>query len=252
MKAAAPKPTATKYGWIIAAACLAVLGLSPVARAQLGDVGIASGAAGMMNNNPIAQGAQQTQAAAALAAGQPAAAVAPGTPPAAAAPAGAPAAAAPAGAPVAAAAPATAAAAMSVPAPEAPAVTDLKSPFVQSLFFSPQDIIAIKKASETRGPIDTTGGVQTQTPVIPMNRYIAVSGISYKSPDNWVVWINGRKVVKGGEGVLKELVEIKPQKDYVDLLWFDIGLNGTIKIKMRPNQTYYIVPGLLLPGVAHE
>jgi hypothetical protein len=141
---------------------------------------------------------------------------------------------------------------VAIPAPAEPAVSDLHAPFVQSLFFSPQDIIAIKKASETPKGVAITPDGQVQTPVIPMNRFIAVSGLSYKSPDNWVVWINGRKIVKGGEGALKELVEIKPQKDYVDLLWFDIGLNGTIKIKMRPNQTYYIVPGLLLPGVAQQ
>jgi hypothetical protein len=233
------KMTITKSGWAITAACFAVLALAPVARAQLGDVGMAMGAGAALGTAPLAAGAQATQQAVAAVTGQPAAAPAPAA-------AGAPAATAPATATAAAPAPAPVVA----PPPAEPPVSDLHSPFVKSLFFSPQDIIAIKKASELppNAKIDETGNVQT--PVIPMNRFIAVSGISYKSPDNWVVWINGRKVVKGGEGVLKELVKVNVQKDFVDLLWFDIGLNGTIKIKMRPNQTYYIVPGLLLPGVA--
>lgn len=231
----------TKNSWAVIAACFTALALAPIARAQMGDVGMAMGAGAALATTPLGQATQQTQAAAALAAGQPAPAPAP------AAATGAPAAASPATAPAAASAPAA------IPAPAEPPETDLHAPFRQSLFFSPQDIIAIKKASETPKNVvidPNTGNVQT--PVIPMNRFIAVSGISYKGPDNWVVWINGRKVVKGGEGVLKELVEIKPQKDYVDMLWFDIGLNGTIKIRMRPNQTYYIVPGLLLPGVAQQ
>ncbi len=90
-----------------------------------------------------------------------------------------------------------------------------------------------------------------ETPVIPMNRFITVSGITYKSRDNWVVWINGQKVVPGYIP-LKELVELGVAKDYVRIKWFDIGLNGVINLTMRPNQTYYIVPGLLLPGVAQQ
>jgi len=131
---------------------------------------------------------------------------------------------------------------ISVPAPEAPKVA-IDEPFAQSLFLTPEDLVAIERA--LKGVVSAGSG-SSGTQEIPQVRKIVLSGVSYKSPNDWVVWINGQKIVPGL--MLKEIVDIKVERDLVHLKWFDIGLNGVLNITLRPHDTYDIVTGVLLPG----
>lgn len=122
---------------------------------------------------------------------------------------------------------------------------DVKKPFVRSLFFTAQELADIKKA--TKGIVNAGNnlGAPTEKP-IPQVRTITLTGVLYKSPDDWLIWLNGHKL--NPRTLLQEIVDIEVYKDSsVRLHWFDIGLNGIIDITMRPHEKYDIVTGLLLP-----
>jgi hypothetical protein len=249
-----------------AALLIAALFCTGPARAQdLGSTAMGMSAAGELESNPMRGGQQQINRASAIA-GQ----TAPAAQPAAPAPAATPAAvstvnavnamAAPA-APNGQAAPGTPAAAAGAPAQgvgaktaapaPAEAAVDIHTSFKQSFFFTAEDIIAIHKAMEaqaitTAGPDGKAGPAAPQ--VIPPVRRIALAGVVYKAADDWLIWINGQKVTPTVS--MKEIVDIQVESDSkVHLKWFDIGLNGVIDITMKPNETYDIVTGVLLPGV---
>lgn len=135
--------------------------------------------------------------------------------------------------------------ALAVPSPEAPKVA-IDEPFKQSLFMSPEDLVAIERALKGVVTSGSGAGGSAAQQEIPQVRKITLSGVSYKAPNQWVVWINGQKIVPGL--LLKEIVDIKVERDLVHLKWFDIGLNGVINITLRPHDTYDIVTGVLLPG----
>ncbi|MDD9901656.1 MAG: hypothetical protein OXT65_11805 [Alphaproteobacteria bacterium] len=117
--------------------------------------------------------------------------------------------------------------------------------FSQSLLFTPAEIALIQRALT-----GTVGGTEilndTTGEAIPTRRIIKVAGVVYRSDADWIVWINGHKIMPGK--LLPQIVDIRVQKDMVDLKWFDRGINGVIDISLRPHQTYDIVTGVLLPG----
>lgn len=130
-------------------------------------------------------------------------------------------------------------------APPPEAKEDVKKPFVRSLFFTGQELADIKKA--TKGIVNAGNnlGAPTEKP-IPQVRIIKLTGVLYKSPDDWLIWLNGHKL--NPKTLLQEIVDIEVFQDSsVRLHWFDIGLNGIIDITMRPHEQYDIVTGLLLP-----
>ena len=132
-----------------------------------------------------------------------------------------------------------------VPPPEA-AIGGLDDPFRQSFFFSPVDLIGIERAVKGSYAANGPGGPGSQGEKIPMVRKITLSGVAFKNPKQWVVWINGQKISPGY--LLKEIVDIQVEQDAVHLKWFDIGLNGVLNITLHPHETYDIVAGVLLPG----
>jgi hypothetical protein len=226
------------------------LSATPVLAQGLADMATSATAIGTMSSGQQG-GAQQMKRAAdivntANAAGTPAAA--PASPASLASPA-------PAGAPAAAAAPGAAAAPNAAPAATAAAIAnaplpppvDIHGPFKASFFFSPLDLIGIDKAIEGQQKVAEAAIQNQPTSVIPEVRKIKVGGISYLAPDNWVVWLNGQKVTP--RFGMKEIVNIKVEKNQVDLDWFDIGANKVLKIRLRPHQVYDIVTGVLLPGI---
>ncbi len=83
-------------------------------------------------------------------------------------------------------------------------------------------------------------------PPIPTKRTITLSGVLLRKPGDWVVWLNGHKLVPGQ--LLPEIVGMSVERDRVHLKWFDIGLGKVISLTLRPNQTYDVTSGLLLSG----
>lgn len=128
------------------------------------------------------------------------------------------------------------------PAP-VPAATVVGQPlFKQSLFFSPMEMLSIQRVLQ-----NTPGGaLPNGQQAIPTRRTISLSGVIFRKPDDWIVWLNGKKMTPGD--VLPEVVDIKVEDNIVHLKWFDIGLNDIISISLKPHQTYDITTGILLPG----
>lgn len=129
-------------------------------------------------------------------------------------------------------------------APPPESKDDVHKPFHRSLFFAGDELVQIQQAlkgiiSPINGPIDSIGKP------IPQVRTITLTGVLYKGPDDWLIWLNGQKL--NPHVLLKEIVDIKVERDLVHLSWFDIGLNGVINVDMRPHQKYDIVTGLMLP-----
>jgi hypothetical protein len=122
-----------------------------------------------------------------------------------------------------------------------------KSPFRDSLFFTPAEIVGIDRALKglTVGNAVLSGDGAAAKP-IPVKRTITLSGVYFKDDKNWIIWMNGQKLTPGR--LLPEIQDIKVSDDEVHLKWFDIGLNAVITITLHPHQTYDIVTGLLLPG----
>jgi hypothetical protein len=121
---------------------------------------------------------------------------------------------------------------------------ELNAPFSGSFFLTPAEIAAIKTAMAGSGMMG--GDISVAAPV-PQHRVISVSGLLYRSPKDWIVWMNGQKVTP--ENLLPEIVDIKiDSSSHMKLKWYDIGLDKVIAITLRPHQTYDIVTGVLLPG----
>ncbi|MCE9508670.1 MAG: hypothetical protein K8R48_10235 [Alphaproteobacteria bacterium] len=122
---------------------------------------------------------------------------------------------------------------------------EMKAPFHGSFFLTPAEIAAIKMALAGSG--SAMGGDISAVIPVPPHRVISVSGLLYRSPKDWIVWMNGQKVTP--ENLLPEIVDIKiDSSSHMKLKWYDIGLDKVIAITLRPHQTYDIVTGVLLPG----
>ncbi len=133
------------------------------------------------------------------------------------------------------------AAATAAPAAE----PDINKIFRGSFFFSPLEIADIEQALE--GHVRKSTGTDTTDAPIPQHRVIQLSGVYYRSPGDWVVWMNGQKVTPAN--LLPQIVSIHVSpSSRVHLQWYDIGLNQVLALTLRPNQTYDITSGVLLPG----
>lgn len=132
----------------------------------------------------------------------------------------------------------------SAPPPESK--DDVQKPFTRSLFYTNSELVQFQKVLNGQQVIfDPIGGPSTGE-IIPQVRTITLTGVLYKNPDDWLIWLNGQKL--NPHNLFKEIVDIQVFKDSrVRLKWYDIGLDGVIDVTMRPHQKYDIVTGLLLP-----
>ncbi len=122
--------------------------------------------------------------------------------------------------------------------------SEINKIFRGSFFFSPLEIAEIEQA--LKGNVLKKAVEESKTP-IPKRRIIRLSGVYYRAPGDWVVWMNGQKVTPAN--LLPEIVSIHVSpSSRVHLQWYDIGLNEVIALTLRPNQTYDITSGVLLPG----
>lgn len=128
------------------------------------------------------------------------------------------------------------------PAPESK--VDKNMPFTRSFFFSQSDMMDIDRALHHINVSDSALGPATGEK-IPQVRTISLEGIYYKSPTNWMVWLNQHKITPWI--TLKEIKEIVVEPTVVHLKWFDIGANAVLKLDMHPNEIYDIVTGVSLP-----
>jgi DNA-binding transcriptional regulator YdaS (Cro superfamily) len=141
-------------------------------------------------------------------------------------------------APVAAGAPGTVAVNAAMPAGLSP--EEMKQTFTGSFFLTPLEISAIEQALQGRvvsGKLDRRSAVARQ---------IRVAGVFYRSPSDWIVWMNNHKITPKDR--LPEIIDINVKRSSnVSLKWYDATSNRILLITMRPHQTYDIPTGILLP-----
>lgn len=123
---------------------------------------------------------------------------------------------------------------------------DVPAAFTRSLLFSPIEVTMLERAIAGTVTGEKMLEVGKTAVDIPQRRTIVLSGIVFRSQQDWTIWLNGHKVTP--EKLLPEIVDIHVENGKVDLRWFDIGINGIISLTLRPHQTYDVVTGVLLPG----
>ena len=135
-------------------------------------------------------------------------------------------------------APGAAAATAAVPTGLSP--EEIKQPFTASFFLTPLEVSAIEQALQGRvvsGKLDSRAAVAHQ---------IRVAGVFYRSPSDWIVWMNNHKITPKDR--LPEIIDISVKRSSnVSLKWYDATSNKILLITMRPHQTYDIATGILLP-----
>lgn len=77
-------------------------------------------------------------------------------------------------------------------------------------------------------------------------RDLRLSGMVYKAPDDWVVWINGIRITPGDKP--KEIKHLSVYQDYVEMKWFDAMTNTIYPIRIKPAQRFNIDARSFLPG----
>lgn len=111
-----------------------------------------------------------------------------------------------------------------------------------------------KKLFRTRRPTESEiaaaadGRVAEQKP--RGIREIGLNGILYKGKDNWVVWLNGKRLAP--DAIPKEIMDIKVHSTYIDLKWFDAYTNLIYPIRIRPHQRFNLDSRIFLPGITAD
>lgn len=111
-----------------------------------------------------------------------------------------------------------------------------------------------KKLFRTRRPTESeiaaaaTGGAVEQKP--RGIREIGLNGILYKGKDNWVVWLNGKRLAP--DAIPKEIIDIKVYSTYIDLKWFDAYTNLIYPVRIRPHQRFNLDSRIFLPGITAD
>ncbi len=79
---------------------------------------------------------------------------------------------------------------------------------------------------------------------VPVKETIEVSGILYRGPGDWIVWLNGQKLTP--EKLLPQITEISVDNaEIVRLRWYDANRKKIIPVTMRPRQVYDVETGIL-------
>jgi len=122
---------------------------------------------------------------------------------------------------------------------------ELLAPFSGTFFLTPLEIVSIQQAMA--GRVTSAKTLAKASPQVQVNQIIRISGVVYRAPDDWIVWINGQKVTPGH--LLPEMIDINVRdSSAVALKWFDINRGRVIAITLRPQQVYDLTTGILLPG----
>lgn len=122
-------------------------------------------------------------------------------------------------------------------------------PFTGSLLFTPLELSSIKTALEGYVPYAEEGAEEVDEAMALARlqpRLVRLSGIIYRAPNDWIVWINGQRLSPGK--LIPEVAEIQVKRDHVIVKWYDAPTREVISIRLRPHQTYDILTGVLLPG----
>jgi hypothetical protein len=118
-----------------------------------------------------------------------------------------------------------------------------------TLMFNLEDLMDIRSASllDQQNGYDPTRILRASLGQFThrLSYDLYVSSIVYRSPADWMVWINGKAYTRGDKTVLFQINRVTPQ--FVELIipW---GAVGEQKIQLAPNQTFIAGTGLIAEG----
>jgi hypothetical protein len=94
---------------------------------------------------------------------------------------------------------------------------------------------------EDQDLLDANSNVRPMAP-----REVSLGGVLYVSSDDWVVWINSEKITP--KNIPSSIIDIRVNKDFVKLKWYDIQTNQIFPIKLRSHQRFNLDSRIFLPG----
>lgn len=124
---------------------------------------------------------------------------------------------------------------------------------VPSLFFTYWQHQAITDAKNSRGVVRPPSqaeldamakGEDFEPDIGP--REIYLSGIVYKNAEDWVIWLNGKRITPGA--VPKEVMDLSVFDKYIELKWLDDYKNSIYPIRLQPHQRFNLDTRIFLMG----
>lgn len=140
-------------------------------------------------------------------------------------------------------------------------IPDQESSEIQSILFTLWEFEAIEDARRaardgqgfTRTPAEweleedlETGPEDYREKPPPEERYIRLSGILFHGPDDWIIWLNDKRVTPTALPV--EVTDLKVYEEYVEFKWYDDYSKNIYPIRLRPHQRFNIDTRIFLPG----
>ena len=80
----------------------------------------------------------------------------------------------------------------------------------------------------------------------PEKRYVYLGGIVYNDEDDWIIWLNGKRVIP--DAVPEEVLDLRVYKDYIEVKWLDEYTNSVFPLRLRAHQRFNLDMMIFLPG----
>lgn len=126
----------------------------------------------------------------------------------------------------------------------APATAERKAA-EDSLLFSREVQELLEAARRARGAASAVPAAAGAPPARPEPGALHLSAIVYQGPNDWQIWLNGRRFDPGAGAGPIEIRGVQP--DLVRLRWRG-GTGRAAEITLRPNQTYIVGSGEIVEG----
>ncbi len=124
---------------------------------------------------------------------------------------------------------------------------------IPSLFFTYWQHRAIIDAKRSRGVVRPPTQAELDALesgedfiVDPGPRDIILSGIVYTTKNDWVIWLNGKRIMP--DAVPKEVLDLRVFKDYIEIKWLDDYTNQIFPLRLRAHQRFNMDNRIFLPG----
>ncbi len=124
---------------------------------------------------------------------------------------------------------------------------------IPSLLFTYWQHKSIKDAEKNRGAVRPPTQAELdalergdEVKKDPGPREVALGGIVFTAKDDWVIWLNGKRVMP--DAIPKEVMDLHVFKDYIELKWIDEYTNQIFPIRLRTHQRFNMDNKIFLPG----
>jgi hypothetical protein len=116
------------------------------------------------------------------------------------------------------------------------------------IIFTYWERTAINEARHGGGKLSfnrTQGATANKPKPPPEEREITLSGIAYTAPNDWTVWLNGKRLVPGA--LLPEMLALDVHSTYIEMRWMDDYTGRIYPIRLRPHQRFNLDSHVFLP-----